>query len=354
MTSTATNAGPCLDDWSIHDDLVRLREWGSNNVYALSAAQPEWLVGSSAMCALRLLDSSARLSRLHARLVRTHGRWSIQDLGSKNGLLIDGARCESCVLEPGIEVGLGGITLIAESPRSIALRGYLARLLGWSIGQLQAVDRALRALRLASAHRSALLLCGPEDLVPIAQGLHRRALGPERPFVVCDPRRRPSAGDVRVAANVDRAVPAVRAAAGGSLCVRGERLPPDFAEALELVRRTDALVQLVVCTRKPARSDLYAAAIAVPPVARRGRELGRIITEYAGDALAQLGAPPDSFTARDRDWVRRRAASSLAAIEKATLRLIAVRTSGRTSHAAERLGMSHTALADWIERKRLR
>lgn len=355
MTSKATNAGPCLDDWSIHDDLVRLREWGSDTVYDLSAAQPEWLVGSSAACALRLTDASARLSRRHARLVWTQGRWTIHDLGSKNGLRIDGARCEACVLEPGVEVGLGGITLIAESPRSIALRGYLARLLGFSLGQLPAIDRALRALRLASAHRSALLLCGPEDLVPVARGLHQRALGPDRPFVTCDPRRRPSAGDARVAANVDRAVPAARAAAGGSLCVRGERLPPDFAEAIDLLRRTDALVQIIVCTRRPARSDLYVpAAIAVPPVARRRRELGRIITEYAGDALAALGAPADSFSPRDRDWVRRRAARSLAEIEKATLRLIAVRTTRCTSHAADRLGMSHAALAAWIERKRLR
>ncbi len=355
MTSPSTKIAPCLDDWSIHDDLVRLREWGSENVYALSPAVPEWIVGASAACTLRLEDSSARLSRRHARLVRTQDRWSIQDLGSKNGLLIDGARCGECVLEPGVEVGLGGITLIAESPRSIALRGYLARLLGWSIGQIKTVDRALRALRLAAARRSALILCGPEDLVPIARGLHRRALGPERPFIVCDPRRRRSAGDVRVAANIDRAVPAAHAAAGGSLCLRGERLPPDFTEALDLLRHPDALVQVIVCAQRPAKSDLYVTAvIAVPPVARRAGELGRIITEYAGDAIAELGAPADSFTARDRDWVRGRAATSLAEIEKATLRLIAIRMSSCTSHAADRLGMSHAALAAWIARKRLR
>ncbi|HWU90348.1 MAG TPA: FHA domain-containing protein, partial [Kofleriaceae bacterium] len=208
-------ASATLEDWSIHDEVVRLREWGSDHVHALPASVTEWIVGAAATCSLRLDDPSSRVSRRHARLVRTSSQWSIQDLGSKNGVRIDGIRCEECVLEPGGEIGLGGITLIAESPRSIALRDYVARLLGWSPDQLGTVDHALRSLRLAASRRHALVLHGPDDLVPIAHGLHLRVLGAERPFIVCDPRRRRSEGSVRVAANIDRAVPAVRAAAGG-------------------------------------------------------------------------------------------------------------------------------------------
>jgi hypothetical protein len=33
-------------------------------------------------------------------------------------------------LEPGDEIGIGGLTLIAESSRSVALRGFRARLVG--------------------------------------------------------------------------------------------------------------------------------------------------------------------------------------------------------------------------------
>jgi FHA domain-containing protein len=353
-SSQSTTPDPGADDWELHDDLVRLREWGSDIYHALPASASEWVVGSSASCSLRLRDSSSRVSRRHARLVRTWNRWSIQDLGSKNGLWVDGARCEQCVLEPGVEVRLGGITLIAESPRSIALRSYLSRLLGWRTDQVRTVDLALRSLRLAAARRSALILCGPDDLVPIAHGIHRRALGPDRPFIVCDPRRQRSEGTVRSAANIARAVPALRAAAGGSLCIRGERLPRDLVEALPLVRRPSAHVQLILCARKPARSDLYVpTAISVPPLSRRANELGWIIAEYADDAIAQLGAPRGSFTPRDREWVRRHAASSLAEVEKTTLRMIAIRVSSTTSQAAERLGMSHAALSAWLERKRL-
>jgi hypothetical protein len=350
--SQPTDPDPGADDWALHDELVRLREWGSDNIHPLPASESEWIVGASAACSLRLADSSARVSRRHARLVRIRDRWAIQDLGSKNGLWIDGARRDECVLEPGVEVGLGGITLIAESPRSIALRGFLSRLLGWSLGQIRTVDHALRSLRYAAARRVALVVCGPDDLVPVARGLHRRALGPDRPFLLCDPRRRRGGGTVRAAENFDRAVPAVEAAGGGSLCIRGERPPPDLAEALAALRRPEACVQLVVCARRPVSSDLYtSAAISVPPLSRRANELGRIIAEYAEDAIAELGAPRGCFTARDRDWARRHAAS-LAEIEKTTLRIVAVRTSSSINQAAERLGMSHAALSSWLDRKR--
>jgi hypothetical protein len=34
------------------------------------------------------------------------------------------------------------------------------------------------------------VLCGDGDLVQVARGLHRRMLGDEQPFVLCDPGRR--------------------------------------------------------------------------------------------------------------------------------------------------------------------
>src|SRR4029079_14363293 len=113
-------------------------------------------------------------------------------LGSKNGMRLDGVRRPKVLLEPGSELGLGGITLIAESPRLIALRLFLARVLGWSLDKSEIVDLAVRSVRLAATQRAALALCGDGDLVPIARGLHRHALGDDRPFVLCDPRRRPS------------------------------------------------------------------------------------------------------------------------------------------------------------------
>jgi hypothetical protein len=79
------------------------------------------------------------------------------------------------------------------------LRAFLARILGWS--NERAVELALRSLALALNHRATLVLCGEGDMVPIAWALHRRTLGPDRPFIVCDPRRGTKAASVRAPAS---------------------------------------------------------------------------------------------------------------------------------------------------------
>ncbi|TMQ06141.1 MAG: FHA domain-containing protein, partial [Deltaproteobacteria bacterium] len=146
-------------------------------------------VGSAPGCEIRLDDPLHQVSRLHARLVREGHKWILRDGDSKNGLRVDGARRSEIVLEPGLEIGIGGITLIAESPLSIALRGFLARLLGWGSDRAESVDHALRSVRMAAARRAALVLCGDGDLVSMAQSIHRHARGADRRFVLCDPRR---------------------------------------------------------------------------------------------------------------------------------------------------------------------
>jgi hypothetical protein len=73
------------------------------------------------------------------------------------------------------------------------------------------------------------------------------------------------------------------------------------------------------------------APLVVPPLAQRSAELDRIIAEYASDAIEELAAPASSLTAADHAWVRAHAAASLAEIEKATLRLVALRTSRNLS-----------------------
>jgi len=70
------------------------------------------------------------------------------------------------------------------------LRGFVARLIGFAPERTQAVEHALHATELAATYQTALVLCGDGDLVPVARGVHRHALGDERPFVLCDPRQR--------------------------------------------------------------------------------------------------------------------------------------------------------------------
>jgi hypothetical protein len=234
------------------------------------------------------------------------------------------------------------------------LRSFCARILGWANDP--AVDHALRSLELAADHRAALVLLGETDLVPIARSLHRRVLGADRPFVVCDRRRRDGVNyeSVRSPVNYGTGVAAYEAAVGGSLCVRSHRLPRDYSSVVALIRATSD-VQIIVCSDR--RDDTHPfltlpVPIGVPSLAVRTDELPRIVDEYAIDAVAELGAQGEGFTAADRDWVLQNAPLTLAEIEKATLRLVAIRASHNMSNAAAQLGMAPVSLSRWIGRRK--
>jgi hypothetical protein len=349
--ATKTDLG--MDGWMIDDEIVRLREWGSGRSHAMpSDPSAEVTIGSSDACSLQLSDPSGRLSRQHARLARDGTRWVARDLDSKNGLRLDGTRRPKALLEPGSELELGGIRLIAESRRLMALREFLARLLGWSDDRSETVDLALRSVRLSATRHAALALCGEGDLIPVARGLHRYSLSVERPFVLCDPRRR--ATDEHAALEYyTSAMSALRAAAGGSMCVWPKRLPRDFAELAAALRDPSTRIQLIACgPRPPERKDLVSAPIEIPPLSTRADELERIIDEYAREAAEVLGIE-QTFSDVDRDWVLRNSATSLPEIEKGTLRLVALRDAGNVARAASKLGMAHASLGEWIGRRRL-
>jgi hypothetical protein len=341
--------------WAIDDEVVLLRRWGTTTMYRLPRPPiRELTVGAAETCGLQLDDRSGRVSRLHARLVRRQTRWLLRDEGSKNGVWIDGARRSELLLTPGLEIRLGGVTLIAESPLLSALRSFLARLLGWTNERSGFVDQALRAVRMAATRRTALVLCGDGDLVPIAWAIHRHVRKATRPFVVCDPRRQAGVETVRSAENHVAGMAALAVAAGGSLCVRSRRLPADFAQVVERLRDPTSQVQLIICAEGPRECErCRVAPIVLPSLAGRADEIDRIIHEYAHDAMVELEAPRSVFQAADHDWVREHAASSLPEIEKATLRLVALRASRNITQAAERLGMAPVSLSRWIGRREM-
>jgi hypothetical protein len=233
-----------------------------------------------------------------------------------------------------------------------SLRGFLSRLLGWT--NADAVDQAIRSIELAVAHHAHLVLRGPGDLVPIARALHRRTIGADRPFIVCDPRRRDVPASARSPANHDSGVAAFEAARGGSLCVRSTRLPRDFSSVRSLIRARDARVQFIICAGDRYADDILLtmpAPIIFPPLEMRSSEVPRIVDEYAIDAIKALGARPECLTADDRAWVVEHQASSLSEIEKATLRLVALRISANTSIAAALLGIAPVSLFRWMGRR---
>jgi hypothetical protein len=232
------------------------------------------------------------------------------------------------------------------------LRAYCARVLGYD--RTQAIEDALRSIHLGITHRAALVIVGDGgDLVPIAQGLHRRTLGQTRPFVVANPRRGNVHETVRSAMNYASGVMAVRAARGGSLCVHVRRLPSDYRSLVTLVR-TDPEVQIVVCA--PAADSAHPflirpVPIRIPSLRSRTGEVERIVEEFGEDAIKELSAHAIGFTPADRDWVLAHCASSLHEIEKGTRRLVALRHGGNINRAAALLGMSHVGLSQWFERR---
>lgn len=344
-----------LERW-LCDQVIRLRLWGTDLIYVLSELNPcGSYIGASDECALRLTDQY--IAPVHAELILEGGQWRIRVLGSTSELRRDGEPCSELLLSPGVEVGIGRTTLIAESQRSIALREFCARILGWGGDRMGAVERALRAIRLAAAWRSTLVLQGEEDLVPLAHSLHRRVLGSAAPFVICDRRRGELPATVRSPTNRGSGVAAFEAAAGGSLCLRSSRLPHDLPEFLRLLDEPDTRVQLIVCMSNHGRGGFLARfptnpmPIEVPPLGVREVELSRIVQAYADDAIAELDAWPSCFSEDDCEWVMKNGSASLSEIEKATLRIVALNMTGSIHRAARRLLMADVSLSRWFHRR---
>ena len=234
------------------------------------------------------------------------------------------------------------------------LRQFVARLLGWA--RERDVEQALASIDLARAHCAHLVLCGAGDLVSIAYALHRRTLGTDKPFILCDRRRGDTPASVRAPGNHRSGAAAIAAASGGTLCVRSSRPPRDFGVVADAIRGAGE-VQYVVCAGDDY--DLHPllvvpAPIRLPPLRGRAGDLPRIVDEYASDAIAELGAREPCFTNADRAWVLAHATKSLSEIEKTTRRLVALRTSATMSNAAARLGMAPVSLSRWMGRRNLR
>jgi hypothetical protein len=345
MVETSTDV-PGLNEWGIRDEVVQLREWGTSIVHPLPSTRDVSIIGAADGCWLRLWDPTGRVSRKHAELTHSEAGWAISDLRSKNGVHFDGTRLSSSTLIPGVQIRIGGITLIAESPRLCALRELLARFIGWRDEHREDVDQALYSVRIAATQREPLLLCGSGNLVSIAKLLHRHILG-DQPFVVCAPRATYTSG-----------VEALAAASGGTLCVWRNKLPADFDEVVAVLRGPEPRVLLVICAHAVPRGGDIASqvvtifrSILLPPLADRARELNRIIDAYATDAVATFGG---WLAPADREWIAGHASDTLSQIEMATRRIVALHACDESvTLAAKQLSMSHGSLSDWLARRTL-
>jgi hypothetical protein len=338
---------------SLSNKVIGLREWGAGRVFSLRAPQHSRDPTRADTAALQLARGGLATTTDRIEIIYEGQSWRVKDWSGSSNLKQDGRPTREVSLTPGTEVTIAGRTFIAESPRSIALRNFCSRLLGWSDDRIAVVDHALRAIRLASAGRAPLTLTGSGDLVPIAYAIHRYSLGDRIPFIVSDPRRKNTSATVRGPANCASGVEALQKAYGGTLCVRARRLPRDFSEILNAFREPEYPTQLMICSRATLLPN--AAQIDIPSLDSRRLDLLRIVTEYIEDAIHALHAPDDCLDRQDIEWILDRSAFegelTIAGIEKAALRTVALKMTGDLTSAASVLGMARVSLERWIGRR---
>lgn len=350
---------PGLTRWGVDDDVVQLREWGSSRVHRLPTPPSlnqegtcgDWLIGSAEECYVRLSDPSRQVSRRHARLMRDRLGWTLLDLGSKNGFRLDGAPQVVATLEPGAEVEFGSVLLMAESPKLIALRQFVARILGWAPERMGAVDEALRAIRSARLRRAPLVIRGEGDLVTIALDLHRRMVDADRPFVLCGPRRPSVDCNLRGIAATEQGLAALAAARGGTLCIRGQRRPLDFVRVALALHAPSCRTQLILCDESRAEPEsALALPITLPSLLARHEEVPRIIEEYCTDAALTLGLRRPETVMQIREWIALHSAANLPAIERAAYRLTALQVFRTVEESARSLDIPAEMLRTWMNR----
>jgi len=103
MSATTTNIPE--EEWAIHDDVIRMREWGTlRTYYSLYSDHADPIIGTAPSCQIRVQDQTRRVSRQHAQIQRGDGRWVVLNR-SKNGLYRDGAKLDKFILTPGSSWG---------------------------------------------------------------------------------------------------------------------------------------------------------------------------------------------------------------------------------------------------------
>ncbi len=302
----------------INDTPTHLREWGTTRTHSL-----------------KTLASGGHL-------YRRKGSWTLE---TDFPVQADGIPSRVCTLTPGMELVIGRTRFVIESERWRALHRVMSRLLGWGAGARKNIDHALRSVRMAAHGRQALVICGEGNIAAIAKCLHSHTLGLDHPFVVCGARH--TVRDLK---------DTISEALGGTLCVWQSQKLTGLSHALAALQDHRRQLQVVVCTNSLLRREaLICSPVVIPPLHRRRHELRRIVDGYASDAMQKLGT---AFKTADRDWIRdwicKHEARTLPQIELAASRLAALRHhQGSVKRVADQLGMSQSALREWLLRRKL-
>src|SRR5262245_50084624 len=176
MKKQSRSVAPATGTWPLDDEVIQLRGFGTEQVHELAARAQVQTIGASPKCDVVLDKHDGTVAAQHAKLMRPHTRWVLQAIDESTAVVRNRVLLSQFPVLPGIEIGIGKLTLIPESRRSLALRRLLARLLGYGAEHRVEVDRALGMVLRAAAGQRALLLCGEGDVIHVARQLHRHTL----------------------------------------------------------------------------------------------------------------------------------------------------------------------------------
>src|SRR4051812_41614987 len=128
------------------------------------------IIGRAPECGLRL--EGGTVSRQHAEVFRDpFGRWWVRDLGSRNGVKVNGERVTERVLQPGSSFQLGGYRLTFRLPVPVASSDDPDLTSAGTVtyddsvtGEFSTLEEGNDAPRISAAHLSELMRFGRDLL----------------------------------------------------------------------------------------------------------------------------------------------------------------------------------------------
>jgi transcriptional regulator with PAS, ATPase and Fis domain len=144
-------------------------------------------VGSGAICQMKLTDPT--VSRMHCEVRVVEGAARVIDLGSTNGVIVNGVRVKEAVLSPHSTIQLGETTLRVDAGDQLTFFELSRRTrFGNVIGASKEMRRLFTILEKASLSDATVLIQGETGVGKelVARAIHDNSERAEGPFVVVD------------------------------------------------------------------------------------------------------------------------------------------------------------------------
>jgi two-component system response regulator HydG len=315
-------------------DAVVVEGADAGKLAALDASGGKVLIGTSALCDLRLGDPT--VSRRHASIERTDLGVLLTDLGSTNGTYLGDARIVAAYLAEGARIRIGSATLEVRASDAPAVKARRTASLGRMASSSPRMINVLTLCQRLAPSDMPVVLEGETGTGKevLAESIHEASGRAAQPFVVLDCRTTPGElaegylfGELRADGTIR---PGIFELAGEGTLLVDE--PGDLSLEMQakLLRALDKGVvqrvgdptpirvsaRILVATSNDfdrlvdegkLREDLYhrlaGARIEVPPLRRRREDIGALAGEIWTD-LGGKGFLPDEFLQRFEgyDW----------------------------------------------------